>query len=88
MSFKREERNFYDAIYQLAFGKESLYFYQNDITTIFVFLQESFWGESLEYKIKLLSKLLYYDSYTNSSIRAELREKSDRLLEYINNNLE
>jgi hypothetical protein len=83
MTSKKEERKFYDTVYLLAFGRESLYFHQNDTVTIFNFLKEVFWGEGLQYRIKLLSKLLYYDSYTNPTIRTELRAKADSLLQYV-----
>lgn len=88
MASSKEEQNFYDTIYLLAFGKDALYFYQNDSITIFKFMKKNFWGESLQIRIKLLSKLLYFDSYTNPVIRSELRAKSDSLLKYITHSQE
>jgi len=83
MASKAEEREFYSTIYLLVFGKESQYFYQNNSVTIFNFLKENFWGENLHFRIKLLSKLLYFDSYTNRQMSTELRVKSIELSEYI-----
>lgn len=84
MASRKEEQYFYDTIYLLAFGKDALYFYQNDSITIFKFMKKNFWGESLQIRIKLLSKLLYFDSYTNPQMSRDLRMKSTELSEYIN----
>ncbi|MDL2214614.1 hypothetical protein LJC00_00300 [Dysgonomonas sp. OttesenSCG-928-M03] len=84
MISKKEEQEFYCIVYFLTFGRESLYFYQNDSSSIFDFLKSEFWGEDLRLKTELLSKLLYFDSLINPSISTELRIKSKELLEYIN----
>ncbi|PXV59338.1 hypothetical protein CLV62_1374 [Dysgonomonas alginatilytica] len=83
MTTKTKEKEFYKIIYLLAFGRDSGYFYQNDSITIFNSLKDEFWGESLRYRIQLLSKLLYYDSLADPKISFELRTKSQELLEHI-----
>ncbi|MDR3059956.1 MAG: hypothetical protein LBU84_17690 [Prevotella sp.] len=88
MASRKEEQNFYDTIYLQAFGKDALYFYQNDSITIFKFMKKNFWGESLQIRIKLLSKLLYFDSYTNPQMSRDLRMKSTELSEYITHSQE
>jgi hypothetical protein len=89
MLSKNDEIKFYSAIYLLAFGKDKSFFYDNDSSTIYVFLSENYWGDNLELKIKLLAKLLYYDSFVSAvKIREELIKKSEELSRYLNQNPE
>ena len=77
---KRYEIEFYEQVYLLAFGKDKLFFYQNDTANILIFLEDNFFGDNLQFKIRLLAKLLYYDSFVNSSIKNPLMQKSKSLL--------
>lgn len=76
---KKYEIEFYEQVYLLAFGKDKFFFYHNDILEILKFLEDNFFGDNLKFKRKLLSKLLYYDSFTNSSIKKPLIQKSKYL---------
>lgn len=79
MVTKEEEMNFYKAIYILTFGKEAQFFYFNDIDTIHSFLKERFFGDDLQLRITLLSKLLFFDSNLNPPLKNDLRIKSQKL---------
>ena len=76
---KRYEIEFYGQVYLLAFGKDKFFFYHNDVADILTFLEENFFGDNLQFKIRLLAKLLYYDSFVNSSRQESLNQKSKTL---------
>ena len=82
MVTKAEEKRFYKVIYELAFGVEAYFFYTNDSDTVYNYLKERFWGESLEIKINLLCKLLDFDADVNPELKKELRKKSAALKQY------
>lgn len=77
---RRYEIEFYEQVYLLAFGKDKFFFYHNDTADILAFLEENFFGDNLHFKIRLLAKLLYYDSFVNMSIQKTLQQKSKALL--------
>lgn len=87
MISKSEEIEFYETIYSLVFRKEKNFFYNNNTITIFRFLHENYWGDCLIFRIRLLSKLLYYDAFVNSKkIKTDLIKKSQELKEFLNQN--
>ena len=74
-------------MYLSAFGKDKLFFYDKDSSAIYAFLTESYWGDSLALRIKLLTKLFYFDSFVNPpEIKKELIKKSDELNKRFNQN--
>jgi len=83
MVSKADEINLYKAIYKLAFEAEAHFFYSNNSETIFCFLKEKFWGESLELRGNLLCKLLDYDAGVNPEMKKELKKKSAKLKQYL-----
>ncbi|MDR1876504.1 MAG: hypothetical protein LBQ84_02630 [Flavobacteriaceae bacterium] len=85
MITKAEEAEFYGTIYLLAFGKDRTFFYNNDSQFIYRFLVENYWGENLELRIKLLSKLLYFDSFVHPFFKKELILKSKELSQFNQN---
>ena len=83
MASREEEKMLYKAIYELAFNMEATFFYTSDCDAIFAFLKENFWGESLEIRINLLSKLLGFDADVNPPIKKELKKKSNELKRFL-----
>jgi hypothetical protein len=86
MISKAEEIEFYGTIYLLAFGKDSAFFYDNDCGIICKLLIDNYFGDNLVSRINLLSKLLYFDSFVNPEIKADLIQKSKEVLDYFNQN--
>jgi hypothetical protein len=83
MASKAEEIRLYKAIYELAFNMEAQFFYANDSDVILAFLKANFWGESLEIRLMLLTKLLRFDAEVNPSLKKELKKKSTELKQYL-----
>jgi hypothetical protein len=82
-----DEAEFYEKIYLLAFDKDKSFFYDSDLPTIIAFLNENYWGDNLILRIKLLAKLMYFDSSVcPRKYKNELIKKSDELTEYLNQN--
>ncbi|GHV32483.1 hypothetical protein FACS1894177_08660 [Bacteroidia bacterium] len=87
MLSKSNEKRLYTLIYHLAFGKDKSFFYDNDSQSIYAFLIENYWGDGLALRIKLLAKLLYFDSFVNPlKIKKDLMKKSEELNKYLNQN--
>ena len=85
MFSKSKEIRLYTTIYLLAFDKDKSFFYSKDSSAIYAFLNENYWGDSLELRVKLLARLLYYVSFVSpSKIRKELIKKSEELSQYLN----
>ncbi|MDR1370004.1 MAG: hypothetical protein LBJ72_07770 [Dysgonamonadaceae bacterium] len=82
----KEEIEFYETIYLLTFGKEKNFFLNSNFITICRFLNENYWGDNLILRIRLLSKLLYYDAIVSpKKIKNELIRKSQELGEILKN---
>lgn len=79
MTSKKEERSFYNTIYLMAFHKEATFFYVNDCDVIIDHLKKTFWGKNLINRVKLLVKLLYYDSISNPLYKISLRNKAEKI---------
>ncbi|WP_080903478.1 hypothetical protein [Parabacteroides sp. Marseille-P3160] len=79
MITQKSEKEFYRTIYSLVMEKEAEFFYYNDTQTILKELSAKFWGENLLLRMRLLTKLLYFDSFVNASLKEELRAKSAEL---------
>jgi hypothetical protein len=89
MLSKSNEIRLYTQIYLLAFGKDKSFFHDNDTLSIYAFLVENYWGDSLTLRIKLLAKLLYFDSFVNPpKTKKDLMKKSEELTKYLNQNSE
>ena len=87
MVSKKDEIELYSKIYLSAFGKDKSFFYEKDISAIYAFLTERYWGDSLTLRINLLAKLLCFDSRVcPPGIKRELIKKSNELNEYLNRN--
>ncbi len=80
---KNDEKEFYMAIYLSAFGRNNLFFHSNDSITIYNFLCDHFFGDTLKLRIELLSKLLYFDAAVNPQIKESLTQKSKDLIQYV-----
>ena len=74
---------FYRAVYELAFDRKAEFFYTNDSDAILAFLQEKFWGESLEIRSRLLCKLFDYDATVNPQFKKDLKIKSSILKQFL-----
>jgi len=83
MVSREAEKMIYKAIYELAFNMEAHFFYSNDTRAILAFLKENYWGESLEIRVTLLSKLLGFDAEVNPPLKKELKKKSNELKRFL-----
>ena len=73
----------YSKSYIYAFGKDRSFFYENDLSTIYSFLRENYWGDSLTLRTKLLVTLLFNDAQLQpAKIKKEFLRKSKELNEY------
>lgn len=81
---KLKEKEFYNTIYVLAFERESSYFHSNETHIIHNFLKRKFWGENLRLRVKLLSKLLYFESFLYNEKKSELRKKAEEFVQIAN----
>lgn len=79
---KEDEKEFYRAVYLSAFGQNNLFFHLNDSITIYNFLCDHFFGDTLKLRIEFLAKLLYFDAAVNPGIKESLIQKSKELLQY------
>jgi hypothetical protein len=87
MITKDEEIEMYSKSYLYAFNKDKSFFYENDTTAIYAFLTESYWGDSLKFRLKLLVNLLSMDSSVcPTKYKKELLKKSEELSKYLNQN--
>ncbi|MDR0543267.1 MAG: hypothetical protein LBH19_13785, partial [Dysgonamonadaceae bacterium] len=77
MLSKNDEIEFYSTIYLSALGKDRSFFHNKDSSSIYVFLTENYWGDSLALRLQLLAKLLYFDSLVApAKMKRELVKKS------------
>ncbi|MDR2968192.1 MAG: hypothetical protein LBV32_01140 [Tannerellaceae bacterium] len=84
MLSKNSEIRFYSTVYSLAFDRDKSFFYDMDSPDIYAFLTESYWGESLVFRLKLLIKLFYFDSVVAPrQMKKELVRKSEELNKYL-----
>lgn len=84
MTRKIQEHHYYNLIYKLTFNRDASYYYTSSSDTIIRDMKEMFFGDSFIIKMKLLSKLLLFDSLQNSSYRSQLKLKSRDIIDYIN----
>jgi hypothetical protein len=84
MVTQKEETAYYSMAYIFAFGKDRSFFHGMDSPAIYAFLTENYWGDSLTFRIKLLTKLFYFDSFSAPvEIKKELVGKSQDLARYL-----
>jgi len=86
MMTKKEEINLNEDMYLFAFGKDRLFFYENDYNAICSFLQKNYFCDGLYYRAKLLTTLLQSDSLIlpDKKQRKDFLEKSEELQKYLN----
>jgi len=84
MLSKKQEIELYSKMYLYAFERDRLFFYNNDSPTIYTFLRENYWGDSLALRMKVLVNLLDCDSSVHPrKIKKELIRKSKELNTYL-----
>lgn len=81
---KEEEIEMYTKTYSFAFGKDRSFFFENDIAVICDFLSSNYFFDSLIFKAKLLTTLLYNDALIQEEeIKKNFFKKSMELDEYL-----
>jgi len=85
MMTKKDEINMNEDMYIFAFGKDRLFFYENDYDAIRNFLNENYFCDGLYYRTKLLTALLHSDSLIlpDKKQRKDFLEKSKELQKYL-----
>jgi len=83
--YKRiQEHHYYDLIYELVFKRDVKYYCNSSSDTIINDMKEEFFGDNFIIKIKLLAKLLLFDSQQNYIHRHQLKLKYRDIIDYIN----